>query len=406
MKSKYIEKEAQLSGDDASMDENDENDSYEKGSFVVSDEEEDGDDDVRALYTKQQSQSPVIPQPAMKKKKTESKTVYKPQGNKSMDIRHVPKEPVKTQSSAPPPKFHWSIVFTNARFAQNFWEVASKALPYLFFHIETRDDYCGLRLEAHDTPPTMAIKSQMECIIEEGVDDSGNKITRESLNGQHFCVKSKSLMRCFKCCTLKDSPLRLIKMNDQDGVIFEASTDESDVRTRYLLPFYSKTPSSILQKISPVSDIQIKMATHVLQKLGDIATNLESDVLKFELSGTENESENITRNKLTVSFDGDEIKGAHTFYLTTKKTNTNGTNEYEPVSTVDIVRQWNLLSSNSYNANKFKLFVSNLDIKWCMVGLSTKDEGKPLIIIADSAETGEARTSHSVFISPQHSEEA
>ena len=419
IKKKYVEQEAAHSGDESSQGSSSgsSDDDYEKGSFVVSDKDESGDEDnVQKLRNAQRDESmettkqkkPRVSKDSAKADTHDAKPKesYKPKGNKSMDIRHVPPQPVLHQEAKKAPKFRWSILFSNARFAQNFWEVASKALPYLFFHIEVRDDYAGLRLEAHDTPPTMAIKSHMECIIEEGVDEHGNPLDRASLNGEHFCVKSKSLMKCFKCGTLKDTPLRLTKMNENDGVIFEASTDESDMRTRYLLPFYTKAPSTILSKISSDSDIQIKIATHILQKLGDIASSVETDVLKFDLYGSNSDNKDITRNKLTVQFDGEEIKGSHSFFLSTKKSTVDGVEELEPVSCEIPGIKWSLLSSNCYNANKFKLFISNLDIRWCMLGLATKPGGKPLIVIADSTETGANKTSHAVFISPQHSEES
>lgn len=341
--------------------------------------------------------------------KKAKKEVHKPQGNKSLDMKHMPKEP----ESPPPqeflkPKFHYTISFTNARFAQNFWDVASKALPFLFFHLEVREDYAGLRLEAHDTPPTMAIKSKMECIIDVGVDSEGNKVDRDSLNSEFFCVKSKTLMKCFKCGTLKDSPLKITKFHDQDGVIFEAQTDESDVKTKYLLPFYAKTPSTVVSRLNTTSDIQIKMATSVLQKLADISTSVDAATLRFDLYTAEIESEDISRNKLDVFFNGEEIQGSHTFLLTSRKRTIKGIDEFEPLAEDEGVlskTKWIARSSNSYSSSKFRLFVSNLDVKWCLLGLSIEKKTKPLVILADCTETGANKTSHAIFISPQHDDE-
>ena len=410
-------------------------DTYEKGSFIVSDAEESGaEDGVAALRAKQRKQEEDEQEDEIKaamqalrkrkakddppttdgkekakKPKKDPSTVYKPQGNKSLDVKHVPLPP---KAAAPVkrggPKFHYTIRFTNARHAQSFWEVASKALPYLFFHIEVRDNYSGLRLEAHDYPATMAIKSVMECIIEEGVDETGAPVDRASLDGLHFCVNSKNLLKCFKCAQCKDTPLNLIKMHGKDSIIFEAVTNEEDVQTRYNLDFYAKSPSNILQRIPTTSDMQVKMNTHILQKLATIAATLNSQTLRFDLSEARKNADgpDVSRYKLTIYFAGSEIRGAHSFFLGAKRNTVKGVEEFEPVllsadeqETLD----WALVSSNSYSSNKFKLFVSNLDNEWCFIGISTDERAKPIVIVADSTETGS--TSHTIFISPQQPEE-
>lgn len=421
-KSKYIEKEATHSGDESSegFEEDDEDNEYEKGSFVVSDNEASSSDEESKRKAKskklkmeadtERKEAKAIAK-QLKEKNAEKSGVYKPHGNKSLDMKHVPPEPV---FQAPKPKvkpnFFYSISFTNARFAEIFWNVAAKALPYLFFHIEVKEDYAGLRLEAHDTPPTMAIKSKMECIIEAGVDTEGNVLKREAIDGQYFCVESKTLMKCFKCTTLKDTPLRLTKMHEKDGILFEASTDESDVKTSYILPLYSKTPSTILSRINTTSDIQIKMNTSVLQKLAEIANSLDASTMRFDLFTVEQaKNDGITRNKLTVHFPGEKIQGSHTFYLSTKKRIVKeGVEEFEPITEQDdsfsSSTKWKVLSTNSYSSSKFRLFVANLDVKWCMLGLSTEAKSKPVVIIADCNETGANKTSHAIFISPQYDE--
>jgi hypothetical protein len=419
-KNKYIEKEAAHSGDESSEgfeEDDDENNEYEKGSFVVSDDEASSSDDdakrkAKSKKLKLEADTERKEAKALVKQLKEKHSVYKPHGNKSLDMKHVPPEPLTFASSKPKPKanFYYSISFTNARFAEIFWNVAAKALPYLFFHIEVKEDYAGLRLEAHDTPPTMAIKSKMECIIEAGVDAEGNVLKREAIDGQYFCVESKTLMKCFKCTTLKDTPLRLTKLHDKDGIVFEASTDESDVKTSYVLPLYSKTPSTILSRINTTSDIQIKMNTSVLQKLAEIANALDASIMRFDLYTVEQaKNDGITRNKLTVHFPGEKIQGSHTFFLSTKKRIVKeGVEEFEPITEEDDAfsssTKWKVLSTNSYSSSKFRLFVANLDVKWCMLGLSTEEKSKPVVIIADCNETGANKTSHAIFISPQYDE--
>lgn len=461
---RYIEVEAAHSGDDTSAGSDGSEDEYEKGSFVVSEDDASSSDEeavriarearakrmkLDADETAQEAEAAVKavkaraaagggskvaapkavpaspssvagkPQPsvpkssaavAAKPQPAAAPTVHKPHGNKSLDMRHVPAEPPKAAVAAPKtkPKFHFSISFTNARYAENFWNVACKALPYLFFHVEVKEDYAGLRLEAHDTPPTMAIKSKMECLVEAGVDAEGNPVTRESIDGEFFCVKSKTLMKCFRCGTLKDTPLSLIKMHGQDGIVFEASSDESDLKTKYLLPFYSKTPSTVLSRINTTSDIQIKMNTNVLQKLADIANSVDAATMRFDLfEGDSNISDGITRRMLNVFFPGEEVKGSHTFFLSSRKrTIKEGIDEFEPIAEEDDKSiKWKPLSSNSYSSSKFRLFVANLDVKWCLLGLPTERKSKPIVILADSTETGANKTSHAIFISPQHEEE-
>ncbi len=66
-------------------------------------------------------------------------------------MKHVPPQPKEPiQKPAKKVTYQYAIRFTNARHAQSFWEVASKALPYLFFHLEVEEGYTGLRVEAHD----------------------------------------------------------------------------------------------------------------------------------------------------------------------------------------------------------------------------------------------------------------
>jgi hypothetical protein len=446
---RYIEEEAAHSGDDTSEGSEASADEYEKGSFVVSEDDASSSDEdaveaarlarakrmkldadetardaeaaVKAVKARaaagggKSAPAPKVAAPSPVPKaapaaKPQAAAVHKPHGNKSLDIRHVPAEPPKAPVAAPKakPKFHFSISFTNARYAENFWNVACKALPYLFFHVEVKDDYAGLRLEAHDTPPTMAIKSKMECLVEAGVDAEGNAVTRSSIDGEFFCVKSKTLMKCFRCGTLKDTPLSLIKMHGQDGIVFEASSDESDLKTKYLLPFYSKTPSTVLSRINTTSDIQIKMNTNVLQKLADIANSVDAATMRFDLfEGDSNISDGVTRRMLNVFFPGEEVKGSHTFFLSSRKrTIKEGIDEFEPIAEdEDKSIKWKPLSSNSYSSSKFRLFVANLDVKWCLLGLPTERKSKPIVILADSTETGANKTSHAIFISPQHEEE-
>jgi hypothetical protein len=443
---RYIEHEAVHSGDDTSEGSEGSGDEYEKGSFVVSDEDASSSDEdaaraARAKRVKREADATAAEAEAAAKAikarakgKTSSPAavappraapapapapraapppappaaVHKPHGNKSLDIRHVPVEPPRAVAAKPKPKFHFSISFTNARYAENFWNVACKALPYLFFHIEVKEDYAGLRLEAHDTPPTMAIKSKMECIVEAGVDAEGNPLARSSIDGEFFCVKSKTLMKCFRCGTLKDTPLSLVKMHGQDGIVFEASSDESDLKTKYMLPFYTKTPSTVLSRINTTSDIQIKMNTNVLQKLADIANSVDAPTMRFDLfEGESSASDGILRRMLNVFFPGEEVKGSHTFFLSSRKrTIKEGIDEFEPIAEEeDKTIKWKPLSSNSYSSSKFRLFVANLDVKWCLLGLPTERKSKPIVILADSTETGANKTSHAIFISPQHDEE-
>jgi hypothetical protein len=240
------------------------------------------------------------------------------------------------------------------------------------------------------------------------VDAEGNPLARSSIDGEFFCVKSKTLMKCFRCGTLKDTPLSLVKMHGQDGIVFEASSDESDLKTKYMLPFYTKTPSTVLSRINTTSDIQIKMNTNVLQKLADIANSVDAPTMRFDLfEGESSASDGILRRMLNVFFPGEEVKGSHTFFLSSRKrTIKEGIDEFEPIAEEeDKTIKWKPLSSNSYSSSKFRLFVANLDVKWCLLGLPTERKSKPIVILADSTETGANKTSHAIFISPQHDEE-
>lgn len=296
------------------------------------------------------------------------------------------------------PRIHYEIIFTNARFAHNFWLVACKALPHLFFHLEVTDDYAGLRLEAHDSPPTMAIKSMFECIVREGVDETGASISRKALNGEVFCVTSKNLMKVFQCTQLKDAPLRLVKRHGKDGISFESHTNEDDVQTNFMLPFCAKTSSNVLQKLK-ADGIRIEMATHVLQKLASVASDIDAETLRFELFGAES-VDDITRNKLCVGFPGAEISGSYDFILNKKTRIVGGVAEYEAVAvTANDNTKWTRVSAHSYLSAKFKLFISSLKCERCFVTLPTMDaKSKNMVVVADS-EGG--KTSHTIFVSPQ-----
>jgi hypothetical protein len=314
----------------------------------------------------------------------------------SLDDMHAIRKKAK-------PGFHYEIIFTNARFAQSFWIVACKALPHLFFHLEVTDDYSGLRLEAHDSPPTMAIKSIFECIIREGVDAQGSPVSRSDLHGEVFCVTSKNLLKVFQCTQLKDAPLRLVKYHGKDGISFEAQTNEEDVQTSFMLPFCSKTPSNVLQKLK-AEGLRIEMATHVLQKLASVAGDIEATTLRFELFGAPSTDPDITRNKLTVAFPGAEISGSYDFVLNKKTRIVSGVHEYEAVASTDNdATDWSRLSSHSYLAAKFKLFISSLKCERCFVTLPPFDaKSRNMVIVAD-CEGG--KTSHTIFVSPQEDED-
>ena len=300
------------------------------------------------------------------------------------------------------PRVHFEIIFTNARYAHNFWLVACKALPHLFFHLEVSEDCAGLRLEAHDSPPTMAIKSMFECIVREGVDERGVYVSRASLNGEVFCVTSKNLMKVFQCTQLKDAPLRLVKRHGKDGISFESHTNEDDVQTSFLLPFCAKAPSNVLQKLR-AEGIRIEMATHVLQKLATVATDIDATVLRFELFSADT-VDDITRNKLSVGFPGAEITGSYDFILNKKTRIVGGVAEYEAVavSTSDTT-VWTRVSAHSYLSAKFKIFITSLKCERCFVTLPTMDaKSKNMVIVADS-EGG--KTSHTIFVSPQEDDD-
>jgi hypothetical protein len=421
---RYVESEAAESGAEVESSRS-VPDEYEKGSFVVSDDEEENNSESGHIAKNAQMEVEKDAKDLQKMTKMRKKAkkgdkeavvpvaVHKPQGNKGLSMKHVPAPPEPKTGKKKQSKnadFHYSVTFTNARYAQSFWEVASKALPSLFFHVEVRDDYSGLRLEAYDTPPTMAIKSRMECIIREGVDENGAPQPRLGLNGESFCVNSKSLMKCFKCAQIKDAPLKLTKYHGKDGLFFEALTNEEDVQAKYFLPFIIKVPSNILQKISTVSDVQIRMQTEVLKSLANIGSTVDSPVVRVELFSTNSTDPALTRNKLCFTFPGSgDVHGSHSYYLGTRKKNVNGVDEFEPVAgnedDEDEETIWKLVSVNAYSNNKFKLFVSNLDIEWCFINLSTDSKPKPMIIIADSIETGANRTSIVIIISPTQEDE-
>ena len=416
LKKKYIESEAAHSGDEASRGGSDgDADEYEKGSFVVSDD---------AASESAASASPAPAKPKGKKRaagaaledavgaKPEKRdaAAHKPQGNKALPARHVPEAPAApARAKKAKVDFHYSIVFTNARFAQSFWEVACKALPHLFFHLVVRDDYAGLRLEAYDNPTTMAIKSVMECIVREGVDEDGRPLDRATLDGQSFCVSSKELLACFKCAQIKDAPLRVTKMHGQDGVRFEAMTNEEDVRAVYFLPFLTKQRSNILQRISTDTDVHVRFATDVLKNMATIGSLVDSPTirLEFALAADTGDSDTVLA-KLSFSFPGSgSIHGKHSFILGVKKrAGGGGAAEYEPVTAADDDITWRPVSTNAYATSKFRVFVSNLDTDGVALHLSTAvGKIKPLVIIADSTETGACATAHSIFISPTAEDE-
>ena len=426
---KYIEKEAEHSGSSEGSSSEDE---Y-SGSFIASDSSgEDDTMDIRAKQMKEEAEKDAADAMAqmesLRKRKAEPKQAeskqaeskhkqaapedkLEPDPKKKKIERQIPaelKEPAKTVVVEELPDFHYEIIFTNARFAQNFWGVPCKALPYMFFHIDMRADYSGLRLEAHDNPPTMAIKSCMECIIHEGVGTDGKKLKRTDLDKEFFCVNSKNLRNAFKCTQLKDAPLRLVKYHNKDGIVFESMTNEHDVQTQFVLPFYSKIPSNVLQQLSSVSEVQIEMATNVLQKMGAVASTVDAATMRFELFSGKSSDPSISRNKLRVWFPGSEIPGNYTFWLNRKKRVVDGVDEFEAVaanSTEDKKIEWTRVSSNSYNSSKFKLFVSNLENQMCFLNLSSDDKPKPIVIVADSAEAGANRTSHTIFVSPQEDDD-
>lgn len=422
LKKKYVETEAAHSGDEASRGGSDgEADEYEKGSFVVSDdaasESAASDDDAPAkskpkkLGGKKRAAGAALDVAVTtKEKKPREDAAHKPQGNKALPARHVPEAPAApARAKKAKVDFHFSIVFTNARFAQSFWEVACKALPHLFFHLVVRDEYAGLRLEAYDNPTTMAIKSVMECIVREGVDEDGRPLERAGLDGQSFCVSSKELLACFKCAQIKDAPLRVTKMWGQDGVRFEAMTNEEDVRAVYFLPFLVKQRSNILQRISTDTDVHVRFATDVLKNMATIGALVDSPTirLEFALADATDDADTVLA-KLSFSFPGSgSIHGKHSFILGVKKRATSGgAAEYEPVTATDDEVKWRPVSTNAYATSKFRVFVSNLDTDGVTLHLSTATgKVKPLVIIADSTETGACATAHSIFISPTAEDE-
>lgn len=444
LKRKYIESEAEHSGDE-SRGSDGSDDEYEKGSFVVDSDEESGDesevDEQRAKKARKEADAERDDAEAQVKeikarkgrkkveKKPEDKKAedkHKPHGNKGLAAKHVPpapaaKAPVKTSSKAK--DFHYSITFTNARYAQSFWEAPSNALGSMFLHLEVRPDYAGLRLEAYDNPPTMAIKSRMECIIEAGVDEDGNPIDRESLNGQSFCVLSQSLTRCFKCAQIKDAPLRLTKKHGKAGIYFTAVTNESDVRSCYFCPMIERQPNNILQKINTTMEKPIRLRTEVLKSLASKGTTLESSVIRIKLYTLRNPDESVKKDKVTFWFPGEDVRGGTSFYLNAKKTARGDATEYEALDGEDVEeedeedddssevnkdgnpKRWKLVSKTAYLHKKYKLFVSNLDIDWCVINVSTDGKPKPLIMLGESEEGAANRTSVMIIISPTTEDE-
>ena len=145
-KSKYIEKEAECSDSDSEVSGSE--DTYEKDSFIASEDESESEAKSKPKLKKAKIASDSDAESATSEKPKKKSVVV---SNKKLDPANVPKKPeVRPLKKADTNKFFFRMTFTNGVLLRKFLEPIAHSVKKIRFALTKTPEFTGFRMEAHD----------------------------------------------------------------------------------------------------------------------------------------------------------------------------------------------------------------------------------------------------------------
>jgi hypothetical protein len=305
-------------------------------------------------------------------------------------------------------KFTFRVFFTNGAMFYKFLLPVANAVHELRFNLTSTPTFTGIRLEAHDTYLTLANKSRYECDIEGGFTLDGAPIGSEELTGMTFCVAASSFMHTLGCATLKDTVLTITKYCDTpDKVTFEALTNENDVQTVYSCDLLAESRLESLKGMSFSLGYHVNIYLKTLKEQTINAKKCGASTIFFALyQAVDVEDADVIHSRLSVGFSGTVTTGSHDFYQSARKIerDENGVKvtEFQALAGLTLSQRQNIdmarVSYNEYDNGKLRLFLSHMDLEWCLLHICNDGTQKPLVL---ECEIGGKNTKHTIIVAPK-----
>ena len=334
--------------------------------------------------------------------------------NKTHNEADIPPKPLslgfgKKKSNGNGKKFVFRVFFTNGAMFYKFLLPIANAVHELRFNLTSSESFTGIRLEAHDTYLTLANKSRYECDIEGGFSLDGTPVSSEELTGMSFCVTASSFMHTLGCATLKDTVLTITKYSDNpDKVTFEALTNENDVQTVYSCDLLAESRLESLKGMSFSLGYHVNIYLKTLKEQTVNAKKCGASTIFFALyQATDDDDKDVVHSRLSVGFCGTVTSGSHDFYQSARKIERQDdeggkVTEFQALAGLSISERQQItmtrMSYNEYDNAKLRLFLSHMDLDWCLLHICNDGTQKPLVL---ECEIGGKNTKHTIIVAPK-----
>jgi hypothetical protein len=413
-KRKYEDLEAECS--DGSADEEEGADEYDMKMDMMkrdSESESEGDEDaVTALRMKQaleptsskaKTSGKAFSARASKMEKAEPpKTMQLASGNKRLN-HPIPSEPTVKEEVKLPPHMRWCLRLDPKSFRRAV-RPALKALPMCFFRFDITqvdgETNAGLTIQAFDNPATMGYYSRVRMNIIPGVDENNKKLSLMDLHNSNFGLTSKNLETVIIVASASNpsATLQFMMFNtNEDKLTVKSVADGSTMMSTFNVNLLKKSSTD-----SPIPGLMLKAAkekeerkrlvfritAQLLRQQGDVAKRIGSEDLRFDVFRAKGEDSEAVRYRLSVIWSGSEIDGQQDSFVGTVKRQVGGIVQMEPMvddwgkSSIE----WLPVSSQAYSANKFTMFLCNMDTEWLNLSIGTnidKSQNLPLELYSD-----------------------
>lgn len=387
---KYVETECDASDKSSQVSES--IGSYEKDSFIASE-----DEDLRPMKKTKSLEKAS--------EKASEKPDIKVFSNKNLDASKVPPKPSVLAKPKTGKAFDFRLIFTNGVLLRKFLEPAAHAVKKMRFVIcqGQPDAFTGFKIECHDTAFTLADRGLFECDIESSKGPTG-------ADGISFCVNAESFMEALLACTLKETDICITRYSGHDDKItFESTNNENDVRAAYTCGLVDSSQVDSLDGISIELGFHVNVQMSTLKELSLNAKRCGAPTLKFDLwQAQDSKDTSVVHSKMCVGFQGQNTSGSHDFYISTRReTKTNATGHEEvswtPLSSpagLDAIEALKMdkKCTNEYDNKKLRLFLNHMECSWVLVHLCTDNTVQPLVL---DCIIGGARTKHTVIVAPK-----
>lgn len=339
-----MEDQAAVSGDEESLgSEGESGDEYEKDSFLASDDEEEGEDEVglhhrvtRAMEEEQAHASKRKAVAAQAAKKPERAAAAKEAPPKSVAKASAKAASKPSSKPAAPPASKTPIVFRitvdNAQTLASFLAPIHVSCEEVRMQIVKSASYEGLRIEAHNKAKTIAIKSRFACRVELGA-----KATPADAS---FVVHTQAFKVALQSVSFKSqgggiNPLTITKYEgsgasavvgsasflSSDDIVFEAFDETMDIsRFSCKMVGDGKTYLESMASFGLDHKFSVEMPVTVLKSISETAKTAKSCFVTMSLATCEDPMlEGVEHKKLSIGFTGEVLTGNRIFLISTRK---------------------------------------------------------------------------------------